>query len=108
MQTFRLGEHPIAQGDIGRQQQVAVRDRKRFRIIDGGVVRKLDSFDQVECDSVFEPAREESVPARVRCRRVTCMSWKRMLAKSSALVSSERSIAVSMSSSRPINTLFFG
>lgn len=47
---FLLEEHPVEEG------AAKVGDVDRIRGVNGGIVRELDSLDQVEDDGVFEPA----------------------------------------------------
>jgi hypothetical protein len=61
MQSLRLGEEIVGQRDVFREGQIICRDRERPGVVDRGVERELDSFDEVKGDGVLEPTRDRSV-----------------------------------------------
>jgi hypothetical protein len=58
----------------------------------------LDSLYEVESDGILQPTAMSRLVSYETCkvRRLTYMSWNRMLERSRALEASERSIAASM------------
>jgi hypothetical protein len=62
MQSLGFGEDIVSKGDVGWQSEIAAWYGQSAGIVNGRIEWKLNTFNQVEGDCIFEPTCMVSVP----------------------------------------------